>query len=169
MSETALARPVLAKYCTGMGVDLGFGGDPIVPTAITFDMESPYTNVGGSGQILKGDVRNLSMFCDNSLDFIFQSHLLEDFTWEELPSIVYGIRRILKPGGLFVNCMPVEQVYKKHCEATGQPHNQAHQNHDFSLETFKVRVLDLTGPWDLVYECSLIDTYSFHIVVRKPL
>ena len=167
MSETRLARPILAPFCTGIGVDLGFGGDPITPTAITFDMESPYTNVGGARQILKGSVKDLSCFADNALDFAYQSHLLEDFTWKELPAIVMGIRRILKLGGLFVNCMPVEQIYRKHCEATGQNYNLAHKNADFDLQNFKDRVLKPTGPWRVIYETPLIDTYSFHIVVEK--
>lgn len=167
MSETAAARPILAPFCTGIGVDLGFGGDPITPTAITFDMESPYTNVGGARQILKGSVRDLSCFADNALDFCYQSHLLEDFTWKELPAIVMGIRRILKPGGLFVNCMPVEQIYRRHCEETGQNYNLAHKNSDFDLQNFKDRVLKPTGPWRVIYENPLIDTYSFHIVVEK--
>lgn len=167
MSETASARPVLAKYCEGIGVDLGFGGSAITPTAITMDMQTPYTNVGGDRQILRGSVTNLSMFCDNALDYFYQSHLLEDFTYKQLLPIVREIRRILKPGGLFVNNMPVEQVYRKHCEDTGQTYNLAHQNPDFGPQTFKERVLAPTGPWEVEMEMPFVEPYSFYLVCRK--
>lgn len=168
MSETALARPVLAKYCQEpFGVDLGFGGDAIVPHAITFDMESPYTNVGEARQILKGSVKDLSCFASNGLDWVYSSHLLEDWTYKQLIPIVTGIRRILKPGGLFISNCPDEKIYAAHCKATGQGYNLAHQNFDFSLETFKEEVLPYCGPWEIVYENPLTDIYSWHLVVRK--
>ena len=33
-SETSAVRDLLAPYCAGDGLDLGYGGDPIVPHAI---------------------------------------------------------------------------------------------------------------------------------------
>lgn len=165
MSETALARPKLAKYCEGVGLDLGFGGDAIVPTAITFDTDPPYAHVGGDKQIMKGDCRNLSMFCTESLDYLYQSHLAEDFEWQSLIQIVHEWRRVLKVGGYFVCCNPDEQVYRS--VTPPEIYNQAHKNADFNLQTFKDRVISQTGPWEIVYECPLIDTYSFHLVAKK--
>ena len=35
MSETSAARPVLSQFCQGFGIDIGFGGSAIIPTALT--------------------------------------------------------------------------------------------------------------------------------------
>lgn len=168
MSETAIARPYLAKFCQEpLGIDIGFGGDAIVPHALTLDQYTPYTNVGGDKQILRGDCRDLSGFCDDSLSWVYQSHVLEDWTWDEIPAIVREWRRVIKPGGLWVNCCPDEPIYSKHCRETSQPYNLAHKNNDFTLATFKERILSQTGPWEIVYENPLVNTYSWMLVCRK--
>jgi hypothetical protein len=40
---------------------------------------------------------------------------------------------VLKPSGHLVLFCPDEQVYRKHCRATGQPYNEMHKQPDFSL------------------------------------
>jgi hypothetical protein len=169
MSETAASREILAPYCSEpWGVDLGYGGDPIVPHAITFDMPRPYTSVGSARQILKGDVRDLSCFQDGALDWVYSAHLLEDFSYSELANtIVPGIYRILRVGGLFVTNCPDQQRFLAHCARTGQGLNMAHLEPDFSLETFKVHVLGMTGPWEPVREVPEHGAYSWLSVVRK--
>ena len=42
-SETSKCRPRLAKFCVGYGIDIGPGGDPIVPAAIRVDLPNPYS------------------------------------------------------------------------------------------------------------------------------
>ena len=37
-SETSKHRDKIAPFCTGYGLDIGFGGDPVVPTAIRLDL-----------------------------------------------------------------------------------------------------------------------------------
>lgn len=166
MSETALARPILAPYCQGLGLDLGFGGDAIVPHALTFDMPQKYTTVGGDPQILQGDCRDLGFIRDGVLDFCYSSHLLEDLWFHELEATIREWRRVLKMGGVLVTCCPDQAVYVKHCEKTGQPYNQAHKEPSFSLSTF-TEVVMRTGAWEVVYEDPLVATYSFHSVLRK--
>jgi hypothetical protein len=80
-------------------------------------------------------------------------------------AIVHEWRRVLKVGGYLVNCNPDEQVYRS--VTPKEIYNQAHKNADFSLESFKNKVVSQTGPWEIVYENPLIDTYSFHLVLRK--
>lgn len=166
MSETRLARKVLGKYCTGLGLDMGFGGDKITPEALSFDTDPPYTHVGGDKQILKGHCRDLGFLCDESLDYIYSSHLLEDFIFPEVEQILREWRRVLKPGGLLVTCCPDQQVYSAHCKRTGQPYNEAHKEDLFSLSTFN-EVAMRVGRWETVYENPLVDTYSFHSVLKK--
>jgi ubiquinone/menaquinone biosynthesis C-methylase UbiE len=167
MSETALARLYLQRYCVGLGIDIGFGGDPVVPHALTFDQPVPYTSVGTAPQLLRGDCRDLRFLCNGVFDFVYSSHLIEDFTWGEIPPIIREWRRVLKPGGMWVTLCPDEPIYSAHCRATGQPYNHAHKNEDFSLETFKANVLPATGPWEVIAENPLLHTYSWFLVCRK--
>ncbi len=168
MSETAAARPYLAKYCSEpLGMDIGFGGSAIVPHAITFDQVQPYTNVGGDKQMLRGDCRDLSFMCDESLSWLYNSHLIEDWLWQDIPPIIREWRRVLKTGGLWITCCPDEPIYSTHCKASGQDYNLAHKNADFTLATFKERVVNTTGPWEIVMENPLVNTYSWLLVCKK--
>ncbi len=45
-SETSKHRDLLAPYCAGYGIDIGFGGDPITPTALRMDLPQPYARTG---------------------------------------------------------------------------------------------------------------------------
>jgi len=42
VSETSKCRDSLAPFCNGDGVDIGYGGDPIVPNAICMDLPDSY-------------------------------------------------------------------------------------------------------------------------------
>lgn len=167
VSETDTARHILAPYCTGIGLDIGFGGSPITKEAITFDMFTPYTKVGEGRQILRGDCRRLPFLCDESLDYIHSSHLLEDFTYEELVLIIKEWRRCLKPGGLLVTNCPDQQKFLAHCAATNQGLNLAHKMADYSLETFTLKVLNQTGPWEGIFVERSHGPYSWLQVVKK--
>jgi hypothetical protein len=54
MSETSKCRGRLKKFCVGYGVDIGYGGDPIPPSAITIDLLHPYPTVGDAPLNLGG-------------------------------------------------------------------------------------------------------------------
>ena len=168
MSETAAARPFLAKYCNGIGLDMGFGGSAIVPNALTFDMPKSYCpSFEGHTQILRGDCKNLSYFCDHALDYIYSSHLLEDFTYSELIPIIFEWRRVLKIGGLLIINCPDQQKFLAHCHKTGQAINFAHKENDFSLNTFYNNVIRNTYDWEKVYENSSAGAYSWYLVLKK--
>lgn len=169
MSETDLARPYVAKYCEGLGIDIGFGNSAIVPHALTMDLpRGPYCPALGSDkQILRGSAEDLSGFCDCSLNWIYSSHLIEDWLWQDIPKIINEWRRVLKVGGYWITVCPDEPIYRAHCEATGQTYNENHRNPDFTLENFKSRILPATGEWEIVYETPIISTYSWHLVCRK--
>lgn len=167
MSETAHARPHVAKFCTGLGLDIGFGGDKIVPEALSMDLPKPYTKVGEDKQILRGEAGRLDFLCDEVLDYIYSSHLVEDFTYPALVQMLKEWRRVLKPNGLLIIVAPDEGIYSAHCRATGQPYNAAHKNKDFSLGTFMSTALQ-AGMWQRVaHSHQLIGTYSWWCVLRK--
>jgi predicted SAM-dependent methyltransferase len=167
MSETAAARSLLADYCTGLGVDLGYGGSAIVRGALTFDKLQPYTKVGDDKQILKGDACDLGMFCDEALDYVYSSHLLEDFPPEQTVSIVREWMRVIKKGGVLVLLLPDEPVFREHCAKTGQSYNDAHRNHVLTLEWFKQNIVPKLGSVRIEFEKFPINIYSFAIVLKK--
>lgn len=167
VSETDTARSILAPYCKGIGLDMGFGGSAITPQALTFDMAQPYTNVGGHKQILRGDARRLPFVCNDSLDFIHSSHLLEDFHYDELVNIITEWRRCLKTGGLLITNCPDQQRFLSHCSETGQGINLAHKEPDYSLDTFRNKVLARTGIWKEVFAEPNHGPYSWLLIVEK--
>lgn len=166
MSETAASRELLAPFCQGVGLDIGFGGDAIHSRAITFDMPQPYTHVGGDRQILRGSATDLSFICDEALDYIYSAHLLEDWTYSDLIPILKEWRRCIRHGGLLVTNCPDQQKFLAHCAATGQGTNLAHKEDTFSLATFR-QVLALVGQWEEVFVDTAHGAYSWLLVVRK--
>jgi ubiquinone/menaquinone biosynthesis C-methylase UbiE len=166
-SETSKSRSILAPYCKGIGIDVGYGGEKVVEDAWAFDMPNPYTSVGGDRQQLRGDCRTFPFICDNALDYIYSSHVLEDFTYCELIPIIVEWRRILKPDGLLITNCPDQQRFLKHCAETGQGTNDAHKEQDFSLHKFNTIVLPSTGKWEVVMEQDNFQEYSWLQIIRK--
>ena len=168
MSETSAARSVLASYCVGMGLDIGFGGSAISPTAIAFDMPRMYCpSLEGHRQHLQGDATRMPFVCDGAFDYIYSSHLIEDFYYDELIAIISEWRRVLTPGGVLVLNCPDQKRFLDHCERTGQSINCNHKEIDFSLRHFVDRVLVLTGAWDVIFKDENVDPYSWYLVARK--
>ena len=133
-SETSKCRGRLATYCTGCGVDLGFGGDPINEAAIRVDLPQPYAHTGSLPVQLPGDASRLPWFRDGVLDYVYSSHLLEDF--DDTKAVLSEWLRVLKPGGRLVLFCPDERVFREYCRRTGQPahghepdHGPRHRTH----------------------------------------
>lgn len=167
-SETSQCRELLSPFCKGLGLDIGAGGDAIVPNAITMDLSQPYCPpLDSVPQILRGDCRDLSGFCDGVLSFIFSSHLIEDFVYSDLVNIIKEWRRVLKVGGHLVLNAPNQKIFLEHCARTGQGTNDNHKELSFSIETFKSEVLSKTGPWKELFRVSHAPPYSWYLVVEK--
>jgi hypothetical protein len=62
------------KYCTGSGLDIGFGGVPIAEQAIRVDQPTAYANTGTYPVQLGGDATKLRWFADGTFDFVYSSH-----------------------------------------------------------------------------------------------
>jgi predicted SAM-dependent methyltransferase len=165
-SETSFARSRLAHYCSGYGLDLGFGGDKIAPHAIGVDMPQPYTRVGDDPVQLGGDARNLYWFRDGVLDFVYSSHLLEDF--EDTVEIMREWVRVLKPGGHLVLYLPDERTYRAYCQKTGHPYNQNHKLDCFGPDHV-LNCAQEIGQLEIVHVSGIVNHYSFEVVFRKKL
>jgi len=86
------------KYCRGKGIDIGYAGDPVVPSVQGWDFEH------GDAQYMRG-------LEDESFDFVYSSHLLE-----HLPDIEIALNhwnRVLKPGGYLLLYLPHRDLYEK--------------------------------------------------------
>jgi SAM-dependent methyltransferase len=87
-----------AKYCQGNGLDIGYGGDPVVANVRGWDFEH-------------GDAHLLHGLDDASYDFVYSSHLLE-----HLPNVELALSnwwRVLKPGGYLLLYLPHRDLYEK--------------------------------------------------------
>jgi len=163
-SETSKCRARLAPFCVGYGLDLGFGGDPIREQSIRVDAPQPYAYTGNASVQLGGDATNLYWFQDGVLDYVYSSHLLEDFPDTE--TVLREWLRVLRPGGNLVIFCPDEQIYRAHCQSTGQTYNENHRHADFSLP--KVRdILRRIGGVKFIHENPLVDAYSWELVAQK--
>lgn len=138
MSETSKYRHLTNKYCVGNGVDIGSGGDPVVPWAIQVDLSDESYARYNSNQAPRGPIQwrsddvvwNLP-FKRQSLDFVYSSHLIEDFLdWKP---ILFEWTRVLRPGGNLVILLPDKELWNEAIRR-GQPPNCAHQHESFAGE-----------------------------------
>jgi SAM-dependent methyltransferase len=135
-SETERYRVLTTKYCSGVGVDIASAGDPVVPWAINFELpeaEFAYYNDGHKplGPIqLSGTAEKLP-FNNDSMDFVYSSHLLEDFLdwWPILTEWV----RVLKHGGKLIVLVPDKILWNEQL-ARGQTPNCFHKHESYAGE-----------------------------------
>lgn len=164
-SETDKYRSDLAGYCVGNGVDIGYGGDPIVPSAITIDNpDGLMANCGDHPINLAGDATSLRWFRGSVLDYVYSSHCLEDF--QNTVDILSEWLRVLKTGGRLVLLLPDQKRYERYCSEHGEQPNEAHKISEFGLKYLK-GVLASIPNTKVVFENDIIDDYNFQIVVEK--
>jgi len=164
MSETSKCRERLNKYIKGHGIDIGYGGDPIVDWAITIDLPVPYTKVGIQPLNLRGDARSLYWFKDEVLDFVYSAHLLEDFT--DTKNVLIEWLRVLKIGGYLILFCPIEHIYRNYCKQTGHARNYEHKKENFDIEYVR-NILKEIGVTKIVHVNPLVNIYSFELVAKK--
>ena len=168
MSETAAARMTLSQFCTGMGLDIGFGGSAITRSAICFDLPVPYCpSLEGHRQHLRGDAAKLDFICDDALDYVYSSHLIEDYYCDELINVINEWRRVLVPGGALVLNSVDQEKFLAHCARTGQGINENHKEATFSHALFTKYVVPRTGKWQVIFELPFVEPYSWYLVLRK--
>lgn len=138
-SETAKVRNMVLPYCVGYGCDIGFGGDKIKKDAIGIDLPSPYAVAGTDSVDIACDVINNSILLpDNTFDYVYSSHLIEDF--EDTLKGLNEFTRILKNEGSLILVFPDQQLYEKICKKNGQPLNQYHKHANMGLAYMKAKL-----------------------------
>ncbi len=129
-TETAKYRDLTVPHCQGLGVDIGSQGDPVVPWAWNIDLSLSEFLYYNSNNPPRGPIQipchaDAIPIGDASLDFVYSSHLLEDFAdWNP---ILKEWVRLLKPGGKLIILIPERELWCAAC-AAGQPPNDAHRH-----------------------------------------
>jgi SAM-dependent methyltransferase len=130
MSETAKYRHLTAHLCTGNGLDIGSGGDPVVPSAIQVELPPEQYAIYRSGDVHGAPIQwhghcwNLP-FKDGVLDYIYSSHLIEDFARDVWPALFREWARCLKYGGAMIILVPERERWRA-AIARGQTPNCSH-------------------------------------------
>ena len=151
--ETTMLRPFLAQYCEGRGADLGCGCAKIVDSAIgvefTFYDQPEQAELYDGENYFGHDLNHgLPMFKDGELDYIYSSHVLEDFPDPEVKLIEWC--RVIKPGGRLILVLPHGDWYPK----AGTP--EANGSH--KMDWWENTLIGMAAALDLPLE--VIDTWS---------
>ena len=160
MSETVKHRALFLPYCVGNGLDIGYGGDPIIDTAITLDQEHRYSFEGKKPQNLTADATSLYMFADNALDYVYSSHCIEDF--RETADVLREWLRVVKVGGYLCLLFPDEAVYRAKSKTTNIAHVHGTFGMQFVLERMPMNTVTL-----LAKELFDKKDYNCALVVQK--
>jgi SAM-dependent methyltransferase len=167
-SETSKYRHITEPYCTGVGVDIGSSGDPVVPHAIQIDLDTPYCPLIGPGPIhIWGDGSKLRWFAHESLDFVYSSHLIEDFTAIEQQLVLREWSFPLKPGGYLIILAPEFGRWWK-AVAAGQPPNDAHKHELLEGELTQRIEINCPGVFEVIMDkCPDPNDYGLVFIARK--
>ncbi len=86
------------KYCKGRGLDIGYGGDLLVPNCQGWDFEN-------------GDAQYLYGLENESFDFVYSSHTLEHMV--DPMMALQNWWRVIKPDGYLLVYIPHRDLYEK--------------------------------------------------------
>ena len=117
--------PFVVPYTRGQGLDLGCGDSKVLPHLMGMDNGGIY---GPKGVDITGDIRDLSMFADRSLNTVFSSHALEDL--EDTEAALTEWWRVLAENGCLTLYLPHKELYPN----IGQPGANPNHKHDFMPE-----------------------------------
>jgi ADP-heptose:LPS heptosyltransferase len=117
--EAQKVKYLTVPYTRGRGLDIGCGPQRVWPHALGIDR---WISKDGAG--LADDIERLSMIADQSVDWVFSSHALEDFPAERTASILKEWCRVVKPGGYLILYLPHEDHYPKVGEHGCNPAHQ---------------------------------------------
>ena len=92
------------KLLTQDTIKLNLGSGP-------FKGENGWTNVDLFGADINHDLKNGLPLKDNSADKIYSSHVFEHIPYKDLLDVICEIRRVLKPGGTLLVCVPNAGLY----------------------------------------------------------
>jgi ubiquinone/menaquinone biosynthesis C-methylase UbiE len=165
-SETAKVRKMVLPFCHGFGCDVGFGGDKIKKeNCLGIDYEQPYQHAGRDKVDVPVDLnKELIPLPDNHLDYVYTSHLIEDFA--DTGRLLHEFIRLIKPGGNLILVFPDQQVYENICNRTGQGLNPYHVHADMGLEYMKKEMAKTGANAELIFTSNCQIDYNVVMVYR---
>ena len=166
-SETAKVRHWVLPYCIGKGCDVGFGGDKIMKLNCDgIDFPQPYTYTGKDKVDIGCDVINNEIpVPDNTYDYVYTSHLIEDFvdTNDALKKFI----RILKNGGNLILVFPDQPVYEVYCKNMGIPMNPYHIHADMGYDYMLKRLDEVPGiSYEILYSNNCKIDYNVVMALK---
>jgi predicted SAM-dependent methyltransferase len=145
-------------------LDIGYGGDPIKPTAITIDFALEREFCGDHPCNIVGDARKLPWFAAHSFDYVYSSHCLEDFA--ETRQVVREWLRVVKNGGFLVLLLPDQQKYERHCRDHHLKSNPDHKIVNFGPEYLR-NVMKKVMEAKIILVKENLGAYNFLFIVKK--
>ena len=158
-------RMALYPLCQGRGIDVGCGHRKTHPDAIGVDLaangeilttaNNVFNKNSQADIVCSGD--DLTVFEDESLDYVVQRHNLEHYQ-DPLKALQEWIR-VLKPGGILGMVVPDDEV----CDTLRLDNTHKHVFTRSSLQ----RIFDLFTNVRVVYIAPMICQWSFICVAQK--
>lgn len=169
-NEAAKIKYHIVPYTRGRGLDIGCGSFKAYPHFIGVDNLNHQQQFGWEMRPdVVSEADDLSMFANQSLDFVFSSHTLEHL--ENTRKALKEWLRVIKPGGYLVLYLPDDALYPKVGEPGANPDHKANLSRESVIET----MMGLGG-WDLLVneqrdtdngEGQPGNEYSFFQVYKK--
>jgi SAM-dependent methyltransferase len=165
-SETSKVRHWVLPYCAGKGCDVGFGGDKVMKTNCDgIDFPQPYTYTGDDKVDIGCDVINNEIpVPDNTYDYVYTSHLIEDF--QDTKDALRKFIRILKDGGNLILVFPDQPKYEVYCRDMGIPMNPYHVHADMGYDFMMARLNELGIRYEILYSNNCEIDYNVVIVLK---
>ena len=165
-SETEKVRKMVLPFCHGFGADVGFGGDKVKKdNCLGIDYAQPYAHAGKDKVDVAVDLhKELIPLPDNHLDYLYTSHLIEDFP--DTGRLLREFIRLIKPGGNLILVFPDQKIFEEVCKRTGQPLNPYHVHADMGFDYMK-KEMEKTGTnTELIYSSNCEIDYNVVMVYR---
>jgi SAM-dependent methyltransferase len=160
-------RLALFPLCRGKGIDVGCGHRKTHPNAIGIDLvvkgEILDSAANVAGRLSQADIEatgdQLSMFDDNSLDYVVQRHNLEHY--QDPIRAIQEWKRTLKPGGVLAMVVPDDDA----CDSI---HLDPTHKHVFTQSSL-LRIIELVGGMRVDHIGPLLYEWSFICVAEKTM
>ena len=174
----------MAPYIKGLGLDIGCGTNRLSPTVMTIDWY-PHSDTDFIWNcLIDNKVRNPYPFQSNRFDFVFASHVLEDFPPSDIQWVFDEWLRLIKPGGFLIILVPdmeggrypdwdevfeendieVQRGERRVGETKGNP------SHMLTMGITKMKELCANTPhaWEVVqFDTIPHNTMTLDVVIRK--